>query len=231
MKILKFVARHYFSICIGLLLWNQILFFSALVVYTLLTGRTYVILLCYFLSSMEYLNQMHWSIGLCDSTLGAMKNTYRRIKASVYTSIICPIILFIISQPSIDRAKLFESRFYLPLVGTALLTDLLLLFLFIRRHELFSCASNQKLFHIPWISEVLVARLCGVCLCELSTNVNDPCYEVVKIPCSHVFHRVCIDVSLFRSVSCPSCRQDFLRSHPHSPRENSFLHSYGTIDP
>lgn len=48
---------------------------------------------------------------------------------------------------------------------------------------------------------------CGTCLCPL-TDVDEDSgtYDVVALPCGHVFHRSCVTLWLAGNSVCPSCR-------------------------
>lgn len=207
---------------------NHILFLTAVIVYALVTGRTYPMMFCYLLAILEYLDQIRWFLGLRGSPLQAIKITYQRIALSVYTTIVFPIILFAICQPSHDRTTLFASSLYLPLLGTDLLIDFGLILFFLRRRDFLSFACNQTLFKTPTASEIVAAHDCAICTSDLLLQPSHRYEQVVKIPCMHLFHRVCIDLCFFQAVSCPSCNKDFMQQPAYQPYENS--NHYGSLD-
>ncbi|XP_057349850.1 E3 ubiquitin-protein ligase Arkadia-like [Manis pentadactyla] len=53
---------------------------------------------------------------------------------------------------------------------------------------------------------------CTICLCTLEEGE-----DVRRLPCMHIFHRVCIDQWLATTTRCPLCRGDI---EDQLPREN-----------
>jgi hypothetical protein len=65
-------------------------------------------------------------------------------------------------------------------------------------------------------------------ICQDSIISTDSCRRLS--PCSHVYHRSCIDQWFERSVHCPTCRHDIRISTPTTP-PNSSQNSETPSDP
>ena len=66
-------------------------------------------------------------------------------------------------------------------------------------------------------SSSLEGRTCSICQDAIITT--DTCR--ILNPCSHVYHKACIDQWFLRSVFCPTCRHDIRMTAPQSPRLSS----------
>ncbi|VVB09523.1 unnamed protein product [Arabis nemorensis] len=60
---------------------------------------------------------------------------------------------------------------------------------------------------------------CAICLEELSSNKK----IIMKLPCSHNFHRDCVLSWLSRKHSCPSCRDDINNPRPKRKLSSKML--------
>lgn len=65
-------------------------------------------------------------------------------------------------------------------------------------------------------------------ICQDSITPTDSCRKL--IPCSHIYHRICIDQWFERSVHCPTCRHD-IRVSPTPPNTSQSPDSSNSSTP
>lgn len=57
-------------------------------------------------------------------------------------------------------------------------------------------------------SKVMEFKECPICQDDYAEDI-----ELLRLPCAHIFHSICIISWLRRNATCPVCRYDILQVH------------------